>query len=288
MTGWVVLLVLIALAAAAGVVAVRRRRAEQLAAADALRRVTAVAEEDVTRFGEELQDLHVETLVTDLDVAMRQDYQRALDAYEAAKDLLRDVRQPTDVKGVTRSLEDGRHAMACVLARQAGEPLPQRLSPCFFNPAHGPSTTEVAWAPPGGVERDVPVCRADAERLAAGADPDTRMVRRDGAMVPWYDGGAAYRPYVSGYYGNAAAQGLFPAVFLGAVLSGPALGTSGVDGSGVEGASTAGASTGVAASTAGASTAGASTGASDQVRSGPGHVYDAPSFVRHALRPIQW
>ncbi|GAB3077377.1 hypothetical protein [Nocardioides zeae] len=235
MTGWVVLLVLVALAAAAGVVLVRRRRAEQLAAADALRRVTAVAEEDVTRFGEELQELHVETLVTDLDVPMRQDYQRALDAYEAAKDLLRDVEQPADVKGVTRSLEDGRHAMACVLARQEGEPLPERLSPCFFNPAHGPSTTEAAWAPPGGVERDVPVCRADADRLAAGAEPDTRMVRRDGAMVPWYDGGAAYRPYVSGYYGQAAANGLFPAVFLGAVLAGPALGTSGFDGTGLGG-----------------------------------------------------
>ncbi|MFW6774204.1 hypothetical protein ACOACO_07965 [Nocardioides sp. CPCC 205120] len=219
MTAAVVVLVLVAVAAVA-VAATRRARArreqERVAALEA---VTRVADEDVTRFGEELQDLHLETLATDLDVAMRQDYQRALDSYEAAKDLLRDVRRPDDVKAVTRSLEDGRYAMACVLARQAGDPLPQRLAPCFFNAAHGPSTEEVEWAPPGGVARDVPVCRADAERLAAGAEPDTRMVRDGAKMVPWYDGGAAYRPYADGYYGLAAMNGLFPVLVLSMMAS---------------------------------------------------------------------
>ncbi|MDF9714701.1 hypothetical protein INN71_02070 [Nocardioides sp. ChNu-153] len=219
MTAVVVVLLLAAVAAVAVAAAQRARARRERERVAALEAVTRVADEDVTRFGEELQDLHVETLTTDLDVAMRQDYQRALDSYEAAKDLLRDVARPEDVKAVTRSLEDGRYAMACVLARQAGDPLPQRLAPCFFNAAHGPSSEEVEWAPPGGVARDVPVCRDDAERLAAGAEPDTRMVRDGSRMVPWYDGGAAYRPYADGYYGVAAMNGLFPVLVLSMMAS---------------------------------------------------------------------
>lgn len=233
----VVVLVALVVIAGIGVVAWQRSRAKQLAQAEeSLRAVTKVADEDVTRFGEELQELHIDTLTTELDPAMRQDYQRALDSYENAKGLLRDVREPEQVKGVTTALEDGRYAKACVLARQAGEPLPQRLAPCFFNPAHGPSTTEVEWAPPGGVPRDVPLCAADAERLAQGAEPDTRLVRKDGRMVPWYDGGAAYRPYADGYYGMAMMNGLFPAFFLGAMLSsGSAFDTGGDGGFGGDG-----------------------------------------------------
>lgn len=228
----VVVLVALVVIAGIGAVAWRRSRAQELARAEeSLRAVTKVADEDVTRFGEELQDLHVETLTTEIDPAMRQDYQRALDSYESAKDLLRDAREPDDVKAVTTALEDGRYARACVLARQAGEPLPQRLAPCFFNPAHGPSTTEIEWAPPGGVPRDVPTCAADADRVAQGAEPDTRLVVKDRKRVPWYDGGPAYRPYADGYFGLAAMNGLFPAFFLGAMLtSGSAFDTGGTDG----------------------------------------------------------
>ena len=151
-----------------------------------LRVVSKVADEDVTQFGEELQDLHIDTLTTKLDPSMRQDYQRALDAYENAKSLMRDARRPEDVTGVTKALEDGRYAKACVLARMSGEALPERRPPCFFNPAHGPAQTDVEWAPLGGVAREIPVCLADANRLAQGAEPEARMVRsgsKIGAVV---------------------------------------------------------------------------------------------------------
>ncbi|MDP9444636.1 MAG: hypothetical protein M3P83_09935, partial [Actinomycetota bacterium] len=127
--------------------------AEQTAQLTAVKRA---AEEDVTRFGEELQRLDVDVSGQGLDDAARQDYQRALDSYDAAKDSLAAVRQPEEIRHVTQVLEDGRYAIACVQARLAGEPLPQRRPPCFFNPAHGPSTTDVAWAPPGGQPRHVP------------------------------------------------------------------------------------------------------------------------------------
>ena len=198
----------------------RDKRRKELAAADALSKPARVADEDVTRFGEELQELHIDTMTTELDPAMRQDYQRALDAYENAKALLAEARTPEDVSQVTKTLEDGRYAQACVLARQAGQPLPQRRPPCFFNPAHGPAQTDVEWAPPGGVRREVPVCLADAERVAAGAEPDVRQVRDGNRMVPWYQGGPAYGAYANGYYGSYAMNGLFPGFLIGSMMSG--------------------------------------------------------------------
>lgn len=198
----------------------RSKQRAELSRQAELEPVRKVAEEDVTRFGEELQELHIDTLTTTLDTAMRQDYQRALDAYENAKLLLRDVQTPQDVSQVTKTLEDGRYAQACVLARQDGRALPQRRPPCFFNPAHGPSETDVEWSPAGGLPREIPVCLADADRVRAGAEPDSRMVRKDNQMVPWYQGGRRYSPYADGYYGNFALNGLFPAFLIGSMMSG--------------------------------------------------------------------
>src|SRR5947208_2559890 len=59
------------------------------------------ADEDVTKFGEELQRLDVDVAGHPLDEAMQQDYQRALDAYEDAKTSLDAVRLPDEIKHVT-------------------------------------------------------------------------------------------------------------------------------------------------------------------------------------------
>ena len=115
-----------------------RQVLEQRRVAD-LDAVRKVADEDVTRFGEELQRLDSDLLVDPLDEAARQDYQRALDSYESAKDSMTRVTRSEEIRHVTEALEDGRYAVACVRARVAGRPLPVRRPPCFFNPAHGPS-----------------------------------------------------------------------------------------------------------------------------------------------------
>lgn len=190
------------------------RRQAELAA------VRKVVDEDVTRFGEELQRLDHDLLVTDLDEAGRQDYQRALDSYEAAKESMALLQQPEDVSHVTRTLEDGRYATACVKARVAGEPLPTRRPPCFFNPVHGPSTDDVSWAPPGGQPRQVPVCAADADRLSQGAEPDVRTVQQGVERVPYWQGGPAYSPYTQGYFGGYAMSGLLPGFLLGSLMAG--------------------------------------------------------------------
>ena len=91
---------------------------------------------------------------SELDAGARADYQRALDAYEAAKTAADRLSEPDDVQHVTEILEDGRYAIACVRARVAGEPLPTRRPPCFFDPRHGLSVTDVEWTPPGGAPRE--------------------------------------------------------------------------------------------------------------------------------------
>lgn len=197
----------------------RQRALEERRAAD-LAAVRKVTEEDVTRFGEELQGLDTEVLTTSLDAAARQDYQRALDSYEAAKESLRLVTRSDEITHVTQALEDGRYAAACVLARAEDRPLPTRRPPCFFNPAHGPSTTDISWAPAGGQQRQVPVCAADADRVAQGAEPDIRTVRQGAGRVPYWQGGPAYSPYASGYFGGYAMSGLLPGFLLGSMLTG--------------------------------------------------------------------
>ena len=165
------------------------------------------ADEDVTRFGEELTGLHLDTLGTPLDEAMRVDYQRALDAYEDAKTALARATSAADVTAVTTTLADGRFSQACVLAAQAGTTRPQRRDPCFFDPSHGPATRDVEWAPAGGVPREVPVCFRDAERLARGDQPDVRLVRLGDRRVAWFASGPMYAAWAAGWYAELVRGG---------------------------------------------------------------------------------
>jgi hypothetical protein len=182
--------------------------------------VKRVAEEDVTKFGEELQVLDSDVAGHALDEAMQQDYTRALDSYDDAKRSLDAVTKPDEIKHVTEILEDGRYAMACVKARVANQPLPQKRPPCFFNPQHGPSTENVTWAPPGGAPRDVPACAADAERVKVGADPYIRTVAVGAQRVPYWEGGPAYQPYAQGYYSSWRGSDMLTGMMIGGLLFG--------------------------------------------------------------------
>src|SRR5918999_5007319 len=126
--------------------------------------------------------------------------------------------RPEEIKHVTEILEDGRYAIACVKARVAGDPLPAKRPPCFFNPAHGPSSQNVSWAPPGGVARDVPACPADAERVLAGADPYIRTVQRGAQRVPYWEGGPAYAPWAQGYYNRWSGSDMLSGMLIGSLM----------------------------------------------------------------------
>ena len=197
------LLVVLAIGALVVALVVRsqQRKALERKAAE-LEPVKKLAFEDVTALGEELQALDLELAGRPLGAGERADYQRALDAYESAKAESDRMAQPDDVRHVTEILEDGRYAMACVRARVAGEPLPTRRPPCFFDPRHGISVADVPYMPPGGTTREVPACALDAERVRAGAEPDVRKVMVGSRRVPYWQGGPAYQPYARGYFGG--------------------------------------------------------------------------------------
>jgi hypothetical protein len=200
---------------------VETRKRQEITAAE-LESVKRTADEDITKFGEELQSLDLDMTGKDLGEGARQDYQRALDSYESAKEAVGAVTQADQIRHVMEILDDGRYAMACVRARVNGEPLPQRRPVCFFNPQHGPSVEDVTWAPPGGAPRQVPACAADAERVKAGADPDVRKVMVGPQRVPYWQAGPAYAPYAQGMFGGIGgiATGLFVGTLLGGAMGG--------------------------------------------------------------------
>ncbi|WP_062641809.1 hypothetical protein [Streptomyces maremycinicus] len=196
----------------------RRRAAEQRAALDRLR---IVVDEDITAFGEELDRLDFHPSEPGADDSMRADYARALDAYEQAKSLMAAAARPEDVRAVTEALEDGRFSLARLGARRAGQPLPERRPPCFFDPRHGPSVGDATWTPPGGATREVPVCAADATRLADGRDPVIREVDSDYGRRPYWEAGPAYGPWAGGYFGGGILPGLLVGTMLGGIMAAP-------------------------------------------------------------------
>lgn len=199
----------------------RRRREEERR--EALDKLRVVVDEDITAFGEELDRLDFHPAEAGADDAMRADFERALDAYEKAKQYMAEARRPDDVRGVTQALEDGRFSLAQLAARREGRPLPERRAPCFFDPRHGPSTEDALWTPPGGSAREVPVCAADATRLRDGEDPDVRTVDAGaGERRPYYDAGPAYGPWAGGYFGGGMLPGLLVGTVLGSMLASPA------------------------------------------------------------------
>src|SRR5687768_11811734 len=226
-----VIMALLAILMVALGVSNRRAQARELERRSAeLEPVKKLAYEDVTALGTELQALDAEVSGMTLDAGAQADYQRALDAYEDAKVSGDAMSKPDDIRHVTQIIEDGRYAIACVRARVAGEPLPTRRPPCFFDPRHGPSVADVSYVPPGGVQRDVPACALDAERVRAGADPDVRKVMVGAQRVPYWQGGRAYEPYALGYFG---AFGPMTWMFMGGMMFGGFdVGADGGDGGG--------------------------------------------------------
>jgi len=212
------LLVVLAVIAVVVNVSGRTRKARELERKNAeLEPVRKLVFEDITVLGVELQELDLEMAGRELDTGMTADYQRALDAYEAAKTAGDRLTEPDQVKHVTEILEDGRYAIACVQARVATQPLPTRRPPCFFDPRHGMSVEDVPYTPPGGTLRDVPACTLDAERVKVGAEPDIRQVMVGSRRVPYFQGGRAYQPYAQGYFG---AFGPMEWMFMGMLFSG--------------------------------------------------------------------
>lgn len=215
-------LILLLLVAALVVMLVRSRNAPQPVAgrqqaAVAARRwqaVRRVAEEDVTQLGQQIADTPVPA---SLEPEAARDFDDALGAYERAKEALATAEHPDDLQWVSRSLDDGRFALARLEARQEGRPLPSRRPACFFDQRHGLSVDDASWAPPGGAPRDVPVCAACQARISDGLDPQARLVPTAAGERPYYAAGPEYGPWARGWYA-ASGMHVLSTMLLGTML----------------------------------------------------------------------
>ena len=191
--------VLIVAAAATAFVVIARRavaqaRRTQVERARTLALAKRAAEADVTLFADALKRL---LTTADDHPLIAGEYQHAASLHVRAAAALAAARTPDELSVVTELLEEGRWTTARLTARAAGEPMPSRRPPCFFNPGHGPSMCNVGWQ-----GRSVPACAADAARIEEGADPYIRTVERDDRRVPYWEGGPTYAGWASGYYSS--------------------------------------------------------------------------------------
>ncbi|WP_285730057.1 chemotaxis protein CheA [Nocardiopsis sp. ATB16-24] len=215
-SGLVLLGLLLALVAAGAWFVHNSRKKREAEKAKQLEEIRQMATEDVVRLGEDVARLEID--LAKVDDATREDYSRAMDAYDQAKSLLDTIQEPEQVRLVTSALEDGRYYMTATRARMNGDPVPDRRGPCFFNPQHGPSTEDVVWAPPGGSPREVTACADCARAVRTGGQPDVRLVEVDGERRPYYDAGPAYSPYASGYFGMNMMMGMFSGMMMGSMM----------------------------------------------------------------------
>lgn len=161
----------------------RERREAHFLEREAFRAAKRLAREDVLLLGEDVAGL---ALPAEADHEIREHHRFALEGYDRARGLLDAAEVAADIDGLDEVLQLARWELAAVRALEAGEPLPPRRGPCFFNPQHGPSVVRLTWAPPQGSERQVEACRACELRLETGADPKHREVRVGDRFVPWW------------------------------------------------------------------------------------------------------
>ncbi len=183
----------------------RRRRAQELG------EVKTLAREDLVALADDVSGLDAQ--VEDNPKA-KDAYTRALDEYQRADDAFDRARSPRDLAAVTSALSQSRYEMETAKALLAGEEPPEQRPPCFFDPRHGSSKRDVWWSPPYGERQLVPACEADALKVEAGEEPDTRKVRVNGSERPYWDAPSYFGPWAGGFYGG----GILPGLLVGSVL----------------------------------------------------------------------
>jgi hypothetical protein len=187
----------------------RRARRTQLE----LTAARELTEEDLVALADDVKALDLDVEMPAAAPEAKRHYARAIELYSQANAAWEGARSPEQLQRATTLLEEGRWEMAAAKALLAGEPVPERRPPCFFDPRHGPSSRDVTWSPPWGEARPVPACEADAQRIERGLEPDAREY----GGRPYWESPAA-GPWAMGYYG--AFSGVLPMILLGSMLAG--------------------------------------------------------------------
>jgi hypothetical protein len=100
------------------------------------------------------------------------EWKLAAGRYAAARAALARVGSLAEVLHVHSELREAWFHLARSDAFAYDEIPPSSSEPCWFDPRHGPATTEVEWLDVGVVR----ACRDDADRLAAGLAPQRRVL----------------------------------------------------------------------------------------------------------------
>ena len=202
-----------AIAAFFGFRTFRRRREQTRQLAD----VKAVAREDLVALADDVVGLDEEVEQPAARPEAKDAYVRAMDAYQRADDSFDKAKSPRDISKVTAALAQGRREMEVSKALLAGKEPPPDRPPCVFDPRHGTSARDVTWESPYAGPIQVPACEADAQKIEAGEEPETRQVPVDGGRRPLWDAPAYYGGWAGGFYGGGM---ILPAFFIGSMLGG--------------------------------------------------------------------
>jgi hypothetical protein len=178
--------------------------------------VKRTAKEDILALADDIRSLDIDIELPTATAAARDDYARALDRYDEAKDAFNRARAPEDFEAVSAAVEQGRFDIVSAKARLVGREPPERRPPCFFDPRHGPSVRDVDWAPPGGTIRPVPACAADAIAIEEGHEPRARQVHVGDQQVPYWNAPAYYGPWAGGFFSPLGAA--LPTLLIGSAL----------------------------------------------------------------------
>jgi hypothetical protein len=182
----------------------RAREQARRAAIAEFEAVQRLAGEDVDHLGEQVRRVGENIAASARTDETLDAYRSAVDAYELAKVSLSRLTDVGGVEDVTAAIAAGHHALARAVAQppSSGGPEPEERPMCFFNPQHGPSTTDVLWTRPGHGQRRAPACSQDAQRLIDGLSPQIRTVGSGAGSRPYWSAGNAFWGYTRGYFAS--------------------------------------------------------------------------------------
>lgn len=224
-SGFLVLLGI--LAVVFGVSRFRRNRRHKRVNEERMADLRRVATDDLVALGGDIRALDLDVEMPGANPEAKQRYAEAVEAYIRAEEAMNQAHTPEDFKPIGKELEEGRYDIAAARALLQGEEAPERRPPCFFDPRHGPSVTDVEWAPPGGQPRPVPLCAADAVRVQEGEEPMSREIVLGGQRMPYWQAPGQFAPfYAGGMFGGFG--GLATGMLFGSMMSGAMYGGWGV------------------------------------------------------------
>ena len=144
------------------------------------------------------------------------DFDGALDAYERAKEALAAATHPDDLQWVSRSLDDGRFALARLEPASPGDRCPTVARRASSTSGTACPVADALWAPEGGPSATSRLrglrCAHQGRPGSAGAAWSDCAGDR-----PYYDAGAEYGPWARGWYG-ASGMYMLNGMLMGTML----------------------------------------------------------------------